>query len=123
MGSLGVRSPVKLSIKPLGAQITFMLLVLLLTSDLHAQRGRGGRGAPAAPREAAPFDPTGYWVSVITEDWKTRMVTPKKGFYVALPLNAEGRRVADGWDPAKDEAAGEQCRSDGAPNIVRGPGR
>ena len=27
------------------------------------------------------------------------------------------------WDPAKDEAAGEQCRSYGAANIMRVPGR
>jgi len=112
---------VKLSIRFL---CSFALLLFLLTPHVHAQRGgRGGRGAPPAPREAAPFDLTGYWVSVITEDWKTRMVTPKKGFYTALPLNAEGRRVADTWDPAKDEAAGEQCRSYGAANIMRVPGR
>src|SRR5713101_6322784 len=114
MGSLGVRSPVKLSTRLSVTSAPFLLfaLVLLLPSEIHAQRGgRGGRGVPATPHAAAPFDLTGYWVSVITEDWKTRMVTPKKGFYVALPLNAEGRRVADGWDPAKDEAAGEQCRS------------
>ena len=80
----------KLSIRLL---CSFVLLLFLLTPHLHAQRG--GRGTPVAPREAAPFDLAGYWVSVITEDWKTRMVTPKKGFYTALPLNAEGRRVAD----------------------------
>ena len=51
------------------------------------------------------------------------MVTPKKGVYDSLTLNAEGRRVADTWDPARDEAAGEQCRSYGAPNIMRVPGR
>jgi hypothetical protein len=51
------------------------------------------------------------------------MVTPKKGAYTALPLNAEGRRVADTWDPARDEAAGEACRSYGAANIMRVPGR
>jgi hypothetical protein len=31
--------------------------------------------------------------------------------------------VADTWDPAKDEAAGEQCRSYGAANVMRVPGR
>jgi hypothetical protein len=51
------------------------------------------------------------------------MVTPKKGVYDSLMLNAEGRRVADSWDPAKDEAAGEQCRGYGAANIMRMPGR
>ena len=42
------------------------------------------------------------------------MVTPKKGVFDALPLNAEGRKVGDSWDPARDEAAGEQCRAYGA---------
>ena len=51
------------------------------------------------------------------------MVTPAKGDYASVPLNAEGRKVADTWDPAKDEAAGEQCRSYGAPAIMRVPGR
>jgi hypothetical protein len=76
-----------------------------------------------APRQAAPIDMTGYWVSVVTEDWKFRMVTPKKGNYAGVPLNAEGRKVADTWDPAKDEAAGNQCRSYGAPALMRVPGR
>ncbi len=43
--------------------------------------------------------------------------------YDSLPLNAEARKVADSWDPAKDEAAGEQCRAYGAANIMRLPGR
>jgi hypothetical protein len=90
---------------------------------LDAQRGGRAAGPPPSAREAAAIDPTGYWVSVITEDWKFRMVTPKKGVYDALTLNAEGRRVADTWDPAQDEAAGEQCRSYGAANIMRVPGR
>lgn len=76
-----------------------------------------------APREAAPIDLTGYWVSAVMEDWKLRMVTPAKGVYDMLTLNAAGRRVADTWDPARDEAAGEQCRSYGAGNIMRVPGR
>ena len=83
----------------------------------------GAAGAPPPPRDAAAVDLTGYWVSVITEDWKFRMVTPKKGVYQTLPLNAEGRKVGDTWDPARDEAAGEQCRAYGAGNIMRVPGR
>jgi hypothetical protein len=103
-----------------------IVMVLLAASiSLDAQRGgRGGRGgAPASAREGAAIDLTGYWVSVIAEDWKFRMVTPRKGVYDSLMLNAEGRRVADTWDPAKDEASGEQCRSYGAANIMRVPGR
>jgi len=91
---------------------------------LDAQRGRGGGAAPPAnARSAAPIDITGYWVSPITEDWKYRMVTPKKGVFDAIPLNAEGRKVGESWDPARDEAAGEQCRAYGAPAIMRIPGR
>jgi len=99
--------------------------LLAASLTLHGQQrgGRGGRGAPVSAREGAAVDLTGYWVSVIAEDWKFRMVTPRKGVYDSLMLNAEGRRVADTWDPSKDEAAGEQCRSYGAANIMRVPGR
>ena len=79
--------------------------------------------APATPRSAAPTDFTGYWVSVVTEDWNYRMVTPAKGDFSALPLNPEGLKVGKSWDPAKDEAAGEQCKAYGAPAIMRIPGR
>jgi len=99
-------------------------VVLLLTSsgNLFAQRGgRGGGGG--SPRTAAAIDLTGYWVSVITEDWKFRMVTPNKGIYETLTLNAQGRKVADSWDPARDQATGEACRAYGAGNIMRMPTR
>jgi hypothetical protein len=99
--------------------------VVLITSPLaiYAQRGGRGAGPAATGSEAAAVDLTGYWVSVITEDWKLRMVTPRKGVYDTLTLNAEGRRIGDTWDPARDEAAGEQCRAYGAANIMRLPGR
>ncbi len=42
---------------------------------------------------------------------------------IGVPVNAEGRQVAMAWDPAKDEAAGEQCKSYGAPNLMRVPSR
>jgi len=96
--------------------------MLLAAADARAQRGGRG-GPPPTPRAAAAMDLTGYWVSVITEDWKFRMVTPKKGVYETLTLNAEGRRIGDTWDPARDEAAGDQCRAYGAANIMRLPGR
>jgi hypothetical protein len=91
---------------------------------VYAQ-GRGGQGgqAPATAQAAAPVDLTGYWVSVVTEDWRYRMVTPVKGDYPSIPLNPEGRKVADSWDPARDEAAGNQCKSYGAGNVMRVPER
>ncbi|MBV9746178.1 MAG: hypothetical protein JO099_20655, partial [Acidobacteriia bacterium] len=33
-------------------------------------------GLPKPPKAAAPVDFTGYWVSVVSEDWRWRMVTP-----------------------------------------------
>ena len=79
--------------------------------------------APPTPRAGAAIDLTGYWVSLVTEDWRFRMVTPQKGDYASVPLNAEARKVADAWDPAKDEAAGNHCKSYGAAAIMRVPGR
>src|SRR5262249_60436055 len=84
---------------------------------------RGNQPPPPPPRAGAPIDLTGYWVSIVTADWRWRMVTPAKGDYQGVQLNAEGRRVADTWDPAKDEAAGEQCKSYGAPALMSVPGR
>ena len=99
-------------------KILSTLLLVAAAAPLKAQ----GRG-PETPRAAAPIDLTGYWVSVVTEDWRFRMMTPAKGDYPSIPLNAEGRRVADRWDPAKDEAAGDTCKAYGAAAIMRMPGR
>ena len=99
-------------------KILSALLLVAAAAPLKAQ----GRG-PETPRAVAPIDLTGYWVSVVTEDWRFRMMTPAKGDYPSIPLNAEGRRVADRWDPAKDEAAGDTCKAYGAAAIMRMPGR
>jgi len=74
------------------------------------------------PKQAAPIDLTGYWVSIVTEDWRFRMVLPPKGDFPDVPLNDAGRKIANTWDPAKDEA-GDRCKAYGAPNIMRVPGR
>ncbi len=78
---------------------------------------------PPTPRAGAPVDLTGDWISIVTEDWRWRMVTPPKGDYASLPLTPAARKVADAWDPARDAAAGEACRAYGAPAIMRVPGR
>jgi len=82
-----------------------------------------GPSQPRTGKAAALYDIAGYWVSVVTEDWRYRMATPLKGDYSGILLNPAGRKIADAWDPAKYEAAGEQCRSYGAPSIMRVPGR
>jgi hypothetical protein len=76
-----------------------------------------------AQRAAAPVDLTGQWVALVTNEWQWRMLTPPKGVYDVIPLTAEARKVADTWDPAKDEAAGLQCRSYGAAAIMQVPAR
>jgi hypothetical protein len=87
-------------------------------------QGRGGRGQPPQTAQAqAPSDLTGWWVSVVTEDWRWRMVTPAKGDFASVPINEDARRVADAWDPAKDEREGNACKAYGVGGIMRVPGR
>jgi hypothetical protein len=69
------------------------------------------------------MDLNGYWVSVVSEDYRWRMVTPLKGDAASVPINNAARKIVDAWDPAKDEAAGLQCMAYGAPGIMRVPGR
>ena len=83
---------------------------------------------PAPPRvtsarDAAPVDITGQWVSIITEDWRWRMVTPPKGDTASVPLNSAGRQAADAWDLAADRARGDLCKAFGPPSLIRQPGR
>ena len=88
-------------------------------------RGPAGAGttAPATAKAAAPMEMTGYWVAYVTEDWRFRMVTPRKGDYQAVPMTEQARKVADAWDPAADEASGNQCKAYGAAAIMRVPAR
>ena len=76
---------------------------------------------PKSPKDAATIDVTGDWVSVVTEDWRWRMVVPKKGDYSSVPLNAEGKKVAGMWD-TKDLAS-NGCKPFGAAAIMREPTR
>jgi hypothetical protein len=96
----------------------------LATASLFAQGGRGGAPAAAAPtgRASAPIDLTGYWVSMIVDEWRFR-VSPQKGDIPYLPLNPEARKIAQAWDPAKDEASGNACKAYGAVGVMQRPGR
>jgi hypothetical protein len=67
----------------------------------------------------APIDITGWWVAVVTEDWRWRMVTPPKGDFTSVPLNAAGQEVANNWDPATDGS----CQAYGAAGVMRMPTR
>ena len=98
-------------------------MCLASVAPLAAQRGQGRQGGAPSARASAPVDLTGMWVSIVTEDWRWRMRTPPKGDYASLPLTDAAVKVADSWDPARDAAAGEQCRPFGGAAIMRVPGR
>jgi len=109
---------------------TAVIAIVMLAPGVGRVAAGQGRGTPApAPsaKASAPIDLTGYWVSVVNKDWRFRMVVPAKGDFFGtlggIPMNAEARRVAEAWDPAKDEAAGEECKAFGAAGLMRIPGR
>jgi hypothetical protein len=97
--------------------------VVLTSALLLALSLRGAAQRGPAAREASPMDLTGYWVTIITPDWRERMVPPAKGDYLGVPITLAAQKAADAWDPAKDEAAGLQCKSYGAPAIMATPTR
>src|SRR5215467_14566114 len=98
---------------------------LALPLLLHAQGAQGGRGgvepSQVNPKAASPIDLTGYWVSIVDEDWRFRMVVPPPRDYEGVPMTPAAVKFADAWDPAKDEASGDLCRAFGAPAILRQP--
>ncbi len=104
-----------------------LALALYPAASAQAQGKGGGKGGAGkvkqTARAAAPIDLTGSWVSVVTEDWMFRMVTPPKGQFLGVPMTPAARVAANNWDPAKDEAEGNACKAYGAAAIMRVPGR
>src|SRR5262245_29724211 len=78
------------------------VLATVRGGSLTAQ-GRGGQGPvpppPQSGQPAALLDLIGYWVSVVDQDWRFRMMTPPKGDYAQVPLNAAARKIADQFNP------------------------
>ncbi len=105
---------------PLVGIIALACVVSGFSRTLRAQQPQT---SPPTPRAQAPVDLTGYWVSIVTEDWRWRMITPPKGDYASVPMTPAARKIADAWDPKRDAAAGEACRAYGAGAIMRVPGR
>jgi len=108
----------------LTAVVVFAAAAVLSQSSHLSAQARGGQAAqppqlPPTPRAAAPIDVTGYWVSIVNEDWRWRMVTPPKGDYASVPLNDAGRKLADTWDTSKDG----RCEAYGAAALLRMPTR
>jgi hypothetical protein len=111
------------SAQPGLGKFALLVGVVVVAVSTVAGQGRQGAAPPRTPRSLAPIDLTGYWVSVVTEDWRWRMMTPPKGDAQSVPINGEGKRVTDAWDLAKDDAAGLQCKAFGVGGIMRQPGR
>jgi len=86
-------------------------------------------GSPDTAEKAALIDLTGYWVSVVNQDWRFRMMTPPKGDYAQVPLNAAARKIADEFNPALYGGANYQtsqiidCRAYGAAALMHMPMR
>ena len=104
-----------------------LLLALLILAAAGASASpraqRQGGAPPVSARDSAPIDVTGYWVSYVTENWRYRMVTPRKGEYRRIPVSPAALPIINAWDPAADERAGNQCKSYGAGAIMTVPGR
>jgi hypothetical protein len=110
-----------------------LAVMLLVGPGAHAQApapaAAAARPVPPTAQAAALVDLEGYWVSVVTEDWRWRMITPPKGDYASLPLNPAGRKAADEFDPAQYGGASYQtsqvidCRAYGAAGLMRMPTR
>jgi hypothetical protein len=100
--------------------VALAMAIAALGHQVNAQAPAGRGAAPApSPWAGAPIDLTGYWVSVVNEDWRWRMVTPPKGDYASVPMTDEARKVADTWDVSKDG----QCEAYGAAGLMRMPTR
>jgi hypothetical protein len=76
-----------------------------------------------AAQDIAPFDVTGYWVAIVTEDWRLRMTTPPKDDFSGVPLNDAGTKLASRWDPKADTQPDKACKYYGAPALLRIPTR
>ena len=101
--------------------LVFALLIhlLILPFIVNAQEPQSDGNA----QENTPFDISGNWVSIVTEDWRYRILTGEAGDTQGYNLTELGTRVAESWDPVADEASGEACRSYGAAGLMRQPTR
>ena len=113
--------PICSKVRPLSIRTSILALLALAGTALSTATIPAYSQTPASPREAAPIDLTGNWVSLISEDWRYRMIRPPQGDYMGVSLNDEGLRVADLWDPSAE--TGMECRVFGAPAIMRLPVR
>jgi hypothetical protein len=103
----------------LGVVVGLIAAAAVVSAQRGGGRGGGGPQPAQSPQQSAPIDLTGYWVSIVNEDWRWRMVTPPKGDVASVPINAEGRKIAQSWDPKLDGS----CLAYGAAGLMRMPTR
>jgi hypothetical protein len=100
-------------------RVNWIAAVAIVTS-LTGSLGHAQTSPPAAPlsaKQSALIDLTGEWVSIVNEDWRWRMLTPRKGDAVGVPLTAEGQKTTDSWTAAEDGS----CKAYGAGGLMRMP--
>jgi hypothetical protein len=100
-------------------QIGMTLALYLAVAPL----GRGLCQDRFSPKALATVDLTGYWVSLVNEDWSVRMLLPEKGDVAGIPATPLAIDSAKTWDPAKDATSVDPCKNYGAPAIMRTPTR
>ncbi len=93
------------------------LLVVLLSVSMAAQRG------PQSAKDGAPVDLTGYWVSIVTEDWRYRMVTPARGRSSKRPAQRSGQRPRQQLGSGEGRSRRGAVQSVRAAGVMRAPGR
>jgi len=89
-----------------------LLLCLLTPANLYAE---------SCCPDPEPPDFTGYWDTLMYQDYLYRWDGPEKGDYRGLPLTETARRIADQWDPLAWEEPEEQCKPHGAAYVMQGP--
>ncbi len=111
-----------------GVGVLCLSALLLAPASLWAQGRARDAGPPAggaektlSAHEQAPYDLSGYWTSVITQNWQYRMIVPGPGEYADIPLNAKAKQLADAFRAAADTGAGKECEAYGAAVIMRLP--
>jgi hypothetical protein len=124
-------SKFKMQTQPINLDRSMLVIgaacLLGLAFVVSAEGGQRGAGAPQAAavtgKAGAPVDLTGYWVSLVTEDWIERMSPDSP------PSGTGGRDAADraaaagrGRGAAPPPGA-DPCRVYGAGGSMRVPGR
>jgi hypothetical protein len=103
--------------------VVLLASALPLGSVSWAQTPPPANTTPSSARQSAPIDLTGYWVSIVTEDWRWRMLTPPRGNYASVPLSNMGKQIADTFDPSRYAPGQIDCRAYGAGGLMRMPTR